>query len=120
MLQPLAWIIEHDQRLAGIYSVAVQAAGFETEIIPDGHTALDRLASTAPALVLLDLRRPYRSGREILRRIRDDERFAQTRVMLTMGNLLAAADFKDEADLVLVKPVGFHQLCHLATGLLPN
>ena len=115
--RPLALIIEDDQEQAGIFARALEMAEFETEIVPDGKAALDRLAAVVPDLVVLDLQLPYVSGDDILHRIRADERLARTRVMLTTADPLMASSLREESDLVLIKPVSFFQLSELAARL---
>jgi CheY-like chemotaxis protein len=112
-----ALIIEDNSDLAIIFSQALQAAGFATGIILDGHQALARLAITTPDVVVLDLHMPRVSGLEILRRIRADARLAGTRVIVATADMRATDMLQDQADLVLIKPVSFNQLRDLAGRL---
>jgi CheY-like chemotaxis protein len=118
--KPLALIIEDDQEQAAVFDQALQMAEFETEIIQDGEVALDRLAVVVPVLVVLDLQLPHVSGGDILRRIRADERLAKTRVMLATADPMMASLLREKSDLVLIKPISFHQLCELAARLHPS
>ena len=119
MKEPLALIIEDDNDLANIFAIALEAAEFEIEIVPDGNAALERLSTSQPAVVLLDLHLPYVSGKTILRHIRSDERLAQTRIMLATADSMLADTLRLEADLVLLKPIGYSQLRDLAMRLRP-
>ena len=94
-------------------------AEYETEIISDGQTALDRLAVVVPDLVLLDMHLPHVSGDTILRQIRSDERLAETRIMLATADVNMAESLRDQSDLVLLKPISFTQLRDLASRLRP-
>ena len=105
MAMLLALIVEDEPDLATIFSEALRTASFETEIIQDGQKALDRLAETVPAVVVLDIHLPSVSGVDILREIRADERLTKTRVMVTTADPSTAQVLEDEADLVLIKPV---------------
>ena len=120
MTNPLALIIEDDHKLATIFAQALRIAKFEPEIIQDGNTALARLAVTIPVVVVLDLHLPYVSGLEILRQIRADERLNQTHVILATADALMADSLRQEADLVLLKPISFSQLRDLAARLRPR
>ncbi|MCB0155754.1 MAG: response regulator, partial [Anaerolineae bacterium] len=82
MSQPLAFIIEDDDKLAAIFAQALQAAQYDSEIIQNGETAVFRLAETQPEIVILDLHLPRVSGKDILRKIRSDPRLEATRVIL--------------------------------------
>jgi DNA-binding response OmpR family regulator len=117
MTSPTALIIEHDKKLAKIFSFALQRVNFTTEIIEDGQTALARLNDTTPALIVLDLHLPQVSGKTILRRIRNSQRLANTRVMLATADARMADSVRNEADLVLLKPISVNLLRHLAAQL---
>ena len=119
MTNPFALIIEDDPDLATIFAEALQMAEFETEIVSDGQAALGRLAATTPAVVVLDLHLPHVSGPKILQQIRADRRLAKTRVLLATADALMAESLRREADLVLLKPISFHQLRDLAKRLRP-
>jgi DNA-binding response OmpR family regulator len=115
----MALIIEDDPKLAFIFAEALRSAEFETEILPDGRTALDRLAETTPVVVVLDLHLPFLSGKELLAHIRADQRFFQTRVILATADSVLAESLQEEADLVLLKPISPSQLRDLAKRLRP-
>ena len=117
MDNPLALIIEDDYDLSDIFAQALQAAGFETQIIRSGDTALARLASTTPDVVVLDLHLPHVSGVDILQEIRADARLAETRVIVATADPRAAEVLEDQATLVLLKPISFGQLRDLAGRL---
>ncbi|HVN53630.1 MAG TPA: response regulator [Anaerolineaceae bacterium] len=113
----LALIIEDDERLADIFSKALETAGYQTRILNDGRQAMEILNSTIPTVVALDLHLPFVSGKEILRAIRSDSRFANTRVILTTADAEMASFVEDQCDLVLIKPISFIQLQTLAQRL---
>ena len=115
-----ALIIEDNSDLAVIFAQALQAAGFATGIIRDGDQALARLAIATPDVVVLDLHMPRVSGAEILRRIRADARLAGTRVIVATADAYVADVLREQADLVLIKPVSFTQLRDLAGRLVPS
>lgn len=119
MSQPLAFIIEDDDKLAAIFAQALQAAQYDSEIIQNGETAVFRLAETQPEIVILDLHLPRVSGKDILRKIRSDPRLEATRVILATADPIVAESLRDEADIVLIKPVSYGQLRDLAKRLRP-
>jgi CheY-like chemotaxis protein len=69
---------------------------------------------------VLDINLPYISGDKILYYIRGDTRLAKTRVIIASANTLTASDLRNEADLVLIKPISYHQLSDLAARLQFN
>ena len=117
---PLALIIEDEPDSAAIFSMALQQAGYQTEIALDGNQALKRLRVIIPTIVLLDLQLPQVSGKDILQQIRNDTRLARTKVILATADALRAQSLSESADLILLKPIGFQQLRDLATRLRPR
>lgn len=116
MDKPLAFIIEDDPQLGQIFSLALQPR-FEVEVIADGLAAAARLAEALPCLVVLDIHLPGLSGVEILKRIRTDERLRQARVIMSTADAIQSGDLREEADVVLLKPVSPVQLRELAARL---
>lgn len=112
-----ALVIEDHPDIADIFVRSLSAAGFETTVFQDGFDALKYLKTTAPAVVSLDLHLPEISGLDILREIRDDERLAETRVILVTADQHLAKTVEKDADLVLLKPVSFTQLRDLAARI---
>ncbi len=114
MNKPLALIIEDDDDLSEIYSVALRGSGFDTEIVRDGGSALQRLTGPIPAVIVLDLHLPRVAGPAILEQIRADARLARTAVIVTTADARLAEEMQVKADLVLLKPVSVNQLRELA------
>jgi DNA-binding response OmpR family regulator len=112
-----ALIVEDEIDLAIIFSKALQEAGFETQIVRAGDTALMWLNSTQPQIVILDLHLPRVSGEDILKQIRADERLIETKVIVSTADPRLGELLQDQADLVLLKPIGFSQLRDLAARL---
>ena len=111
MNNPSVLIVEDDQDVAELYSRVLESSGLTTEIIRTGEAALERLAATAPGLVVLDLKLlPHVSGADVLHHIRADPRLAETRVIVVTGHPDLADAVRDKADLVLLKPVDVNQL----------
>lgn len=119
MKQARALIIEDDADLANIFAQALQVAEYAVEVIRDGKQALELLEAATPNVVVLDLHLPHVSGQDILRRIRAQARLAETRVILATADAILADSLRDEADLVLIKPISFRQMHDLAARLRP-
>lgn len=111
-------IVEDDARLSEIFSLTLQAAGYQTECVNDGSVALARLNELVPDLVVLDLHLPNVDGPDILRHIRADERLAHVPVLLATADERLAETLEDQASLTLLKPVSPEQLSTLASRLL--
>jgi DNA-binding response OmpR family regulator len=115
-----ALIVEDDEFLSEIFSKALQSAEFDTEIVRDGQVALTRLDETRPDVVVLDLHLPHVSGKDILRYIRSAPHLLKTRVMVATADPLTADYLRDDANLVLIKPISFRQMRDLALRLRPK
>lgn len=55
-------IIDDDERLVGLYAMALKNQGYEVETSLDGKTGLSKIAEVKPDLVLLDVMMPVVSG----------------------------------------------------------
>ena len=116
--KPVVFIIEDDIKLGNVFSLTLQLAQIDAELIANGKTALTRLSESTPDLVILDVHLPYVSGDEILRFIRADERLAQVPVILATADSRHADYLREKAEIVLLKPISPKQLGELATRLL--
>lgn len=111
-------IIEDDKDTAGFFKTVLELVGLESEIILSAKEALDRLAFSAPDLILLDIRLGIEiSGEDILYQIRSNPRFDKTRVVVITAYPRLAEPITDLADLILVKPVEIEQLKNLMQRL---
>ncbi len=115
-----ALIVEDNADLSIIFAEALQAAGFETNIVRDGANAMTRLKESRPDIIILDLHLPHVSGKEILKQIRADERLAEISVVIATADPQMADMLKGQSDLVLLKPISFTQLRDLAGRLAPT
>lgn len=105
-----AIIIEDDPELSVIFSKALEVSGYEIERITDGLLAQSRLKEIVPDVVVLDLHLPHVHGEELLKQIRKDNRLSNTQVIVATADSRIAAQMRDEADLVLLKPISFREL----------
>ncbi len=117
MEKPLVLIIEDDLTQNQIFRIALKN-DFVVETFTDGDSAAARLDKVIPALVLLDLNLPGKSGRELLTKIRTDKRIANIRIILVTADEQQADILDKDADLVLLKPISPGQLKELALRLV--
>lgn len=120
MQKPFALIIEDHLTTAEFFATALSESGYKTEIVGSGHDAISRLPDVVPDLIILDLHLPEVHGAEILKAIRYDERLADTRVIVATTHWEGAEEVEEEADLVILKPIGYEQLRDLASRFLPK
>jgi DNA-binding response OmpR family regulator len=120
MSLPLAYVIEDDEVIAKIFATAVREAQFDTVIIRDGVEAMQKLESSVPDLVILDLHLPGISGINILRMIRNEARFEKTRVLIASADATQSEFLRVHADEVLIKPIGFLKMREIAGQYRPK
>jgi len=115
-MKALAVVIEDDPQLNEIIALTLQA-DFDIDTCSDGTSGWKRLTEVTPRVLVLDLNLPGMPGREILAKLRADERFKNTRVILATADGRQAETLIDAADIVLLKPVSPAQLRELAVRL---
>lgn len=113
MSKPLALVVEDDPLQNRIFALALENS-FTIETFADGSHAIARLADVTPKLVILDINLPGASGAQVLDVIRNDKRFAATRVILATANSQEAEFLRDKSDIVLLKPISPIQLREFA------
>jgi len=118
--KPLAYIVEDNKDTVTIFRGALELAGYEVDVAYDGAVAQKRLTEFVPDLIILDLHIPNVSGDKVLQHIRADERLKDSRVFLATADANMAAQLRDQAELVLLKPIGFSQLKELAERFRPR
>jgi len=69
--RPRAIIVEDDPDILLILRNTLEDAGFETSLAADGSTAMRRIESERPHVVLLDLMLPLMDGWSVLAELRD-------------------------------------------------
>jgi len=116
--KPLALIIEDNEDQNLVFTTALAQAGYATESIYDGTTAMKRLTNVVPELVILDLHVPGINGGWLLRELRNDPRTAKAHVIIVSADAEFASSLQAQVDLVLLKPVSFLQLSMLASRFI--
>lgn len=79
-------LIEDDPFLVDIYTAKLEHSGFEVETAVDGEQALKRAGGEATDAVFLDLVLPKVDGWEILKKLRENEKFKETPIFI-LSNL---------------------------------
>lgn len=77
-------IIEDEQELASILKDYFTQAGYESHVIFNGNEAVDAVKHLSPALIILDLMLPGKSGLDICKEVRS---FSQTPIIMTTAKV---------------------------------
>ena len=118
--KPLAYLVEDNMDTVVIFQGALELAEYEVEVATDGAIAQKRLKEIVPDLIILDLHMPHVTGDVLLKQIRTDERLKEARIFLATADANMASQLSDDAEIVLLKPVGFTQLRDLAKRFRPD
>lgn len=116
MTLPFALIIEDDPQIGAIFSLALDP-DFKTELCDNGSSAIARLDQVQPDLIILDLHLPGASGLQVLDAIHARPNLANTKVILATADHQQADYLRNQADIVLLKPISPIQLSELSIRL---
>lgn len=112
-------IVEDNQSLALGLARSLEVAGFAAEVHGDGDAALEAILSAPPALVVLDLTLPGRSGFAILRALREAGVDTPALILSARGQESEKVlGFRLGADDYVVKPVGVLELIARVEAIL--
>jgi len=95
-------LVEDDQFLSNLLKVRLQRENMEVILAQDGEEALKRLADSRPALILLDLILPKKSGFEVLEKISTDPQLKDMPVII-ISNLGQTSDIQRGKELGAVE-----------------
>ncbi|MGH2581763.1 MAG: response regulator [Anaerolineales bacterium] len=87
MALPYALVVEDDPLVAELFQRALQDAGYQADVLENGHRAQAQLVFTTPDLIVIDLLMPTMSGGVLLRQIRGQQRLWHTRVIIATGDV---------------------------------
>ena len=106
-----------------LYAMALASAGFDVAEAANGEEALERVAATRPAVVVMDLSMPVVDGWEATRRLKANPETAGIVVIALTGHSTGLGIEKARkagADAVLGKPCLPDDLIALVHTLLPR
>lgn len=78
-------VVEDEKSLADLIAFALGREGYDTDVAYDGEEGLNRIKSTKPDLVLLDLIMPKLDGRDLLKMMKKDESIKHIPVIVLSG-----------------------------------
>lgn len=99
-------IAEDDEFIRDIYNRIFTMNGFEVILATNGVEALEKLEEMTPSLILLDIMMPYQNGKEVFKKIKQNDRLKDIPVVF-LTNVSAQDDLEqellDQADKYLIK-----------------
>jgi DNA-binding response OmpR family regulator len=103
-------IIDDDVDLLDVVGYALRREGFNVQIAADGQQALQRIQSSKPDVVLLDIRLSKTNGLEVLRRIRESDDIPVIVLTALNDEETVLKSFNLGADDFITKPFSMRQL----------
>jgi DNA-binding response OmpR family regulator len=117
--QQLVTIVEDDAAIAEGLAMNLRLQGYRTESIGDGETARARIEEEHPALVLLDISLPKRSGLWVLERLRETDNHVPVIVLSARQDEFdKVAALRLGADDYVTKPFALAELLARVAALL--
>src|SRR5215207_6959808 len=97
-------IAEDDVELGQVVAEILTFEGFQTQIIRDGAVVYDQVIASLPALLILDMHLPHRSGTEILNQIRANPDLTPMKILVATADVQLARILCTQVDVVFEKP----------------
>jgi len=104
---PLVLCADDDEDILSLVSLRLQRAGYQVATAPDGDAAVEVARARRPALAVLDVMMPKRTGYEVLAELRSDDTLREMKVILLSARVQegdVARGFEAGADAYLAKP----------------
>jgi DNA-binding response OmpR family regulator len=104
---PLVLCADDDEDILSLVALRLQRAGFQVATAADGEEALLIARDRRPALAVLDVMMPKRTGYEVLAELRGDEALREMKVILLSARVQegdVARGLDAGADAYLAKP----------------
>jgi two-component system alkaline phosphatase synthesis response regulator PhoP len=120
-MKPAILVVEDETDLADLVRYNLEKEGYRVITTPDGEKALDRIRSSPPSLVVLDLLLPKLDGLAVCREIRRDPRTKAIPVLMLTARseeMDKLTGFEAGADDYLTKPFSPRELVARIKALL--
>jgi DNA-binding response OmpR family regulator len=105
--RPLVLCADDDEDILSLVALRLERAGFDVVKVNDGDAAVEVARERRPAVAVLDVMMPRRTGLEVLAELRRDASFDDLKVVLLSARVQesdVARGLEAGADAYLVKP----------------
>lgn len=116
--RPSVLIVDDDVDLRELLAIILEGEGFEVESAANGREGLERMTSSPPALILLDMRMPVMDGWQFCQELDRRGGLRPPIVVLTAATDPAQRADEVQADACLAKPFDRDALLVLIRRLL--
>ena len=117
--QPRVLIVDDDEHILDFLGLALEDEGYLVETASNGAEALERVATSAPDVILLDLWMPVMDGWQFLREYRGQPGPHAAVIALTAAQYDPARHTDIDADAFLTKPFSLDTLIDRVRGFAP-
>ncbi len=90
--QPQILVVDDDRSLCEILINMLDYAGYKTEAVHDGKSAIEKIEALDPDVVLIDLRLPDMNGLDLLKQLMEGEHNLQAVMISGMGTIHTAVE----------------------------
>ena len=112
-------VVDDELGSAEVLSLILEEEGYRAFCAVNGQLALSQAREVVPDLVIVDYMMPLMNGAEFARTLREDARFAETKIIFNSGLPEAAIrDHFDGYDAFLRKPFKVETLLQLVQQLV--
>lgn len=114
-------VVEDNPAIRNMYGAGLSGFGYVVAEASNVDDAISYMAShEVPSIILLDLRLPGRSGRDLIQHIRQDLRRSDVKIIVVSATLNHSRDVLDMGiDASLSKPVDLRQLLGMIQQYAP-
>jgi DNA-binding response OmpR family regulator len=120
---PLVLCADDDEDILSLVSLRLQRAGYQVATAADGDEAVEIARARRPAVAVLDVMMPKRTGYEVLAELRADEALRGMKVILLSARVQegdVARGMDAGADAYLAKPFKAQDLVSKVQELLED
>jgi CheY-like chemotaxis protein len=110
-------VVDDDSDVRLMFKLIFESVGYQVSEARNGIAALILIRDSLPDLVVTDMVMPEMDGRELIARVRSDERMANVPILAVTGHP-AAREQASGADAVLDKPIDREVLLKTVSSLM--
>jgi len=120
-IRPRILVVDDEEDVRVLHSRVLREKGYEVDEARNGQEALQKLGTTAPDLMVLDLMMPEVDGWEVLRRLRDYPDPPPVVIVTALGDYASLSrGIREGASAYLIKPFRFNELLATCQAVLSS
>jgi CheY-like chemotaxis protein len=109
-LRPLVLLVDDDRATRVAYAAILRQEGVVVAQAADGQAGFQKAVETLPDLIITDISMPIMDGRELMRRLRADQRKRHIPIIVCSGEWRPGARIEVEPNAYVDKPCDADEL----------